>query len=1196
MAKTNEQFVAEITLASDQLKAGVAQSGRLLESFEAKSSKVFDQFSKVAIENIDKVNKQLEKDAQQFQKHADAQAKALSKIHSEFAKQNDIDVGAKFGEIAQGGKALLGSWLSAAGEVEQFRLTLTALAGDSAKADKELAWMRNYANITPFDLKGVIGAGVQLKTLKVDVERFLPLAGDLASVFNRDIKDSAQALAKALSGSQDGIMVLNDSFGITKRELKEAGANIGNAGAIALETEEDLRKLADAIEKVAQKKNFAGAVNQQLGTLSANVSQAEDAAFNLAAAIGETLAPAFIPLAQAATTVIDTIAGAPKPILAFIGGATALATGLAVTGAAALAFNTAMGGALPLIAKVVPALTGIQVAASGSAAATGAAAVAFNPLAAAVAALVLVGGGAALAINKMEQEATRAGAAIASQASEVARANREFFAMRDSISKATGAQQDFVYKGQDVADTLERVKGALEGVSGADFLTALQNGGVTFSNLSDKIAETEKTLNSLGKKRAIFSEFLKAGIQTPGVLQFASEEEANRLRSAVEAEIGKTGVTVEEARKHFFEIDRTYKQVQQTLDGLLVPSLHKAAPAFSLLTDAAENAKKVVSDFKINGDTDSLERNNKLLADASKQIVTIKSQIAQSGTKLDLGNINAIQDRLTSGSGSTEEIAALKGLIEAIAVRNKLEKQGADISAKATRSKVDAALEDARSLENAKERIVALRKVAETEGIAAEQKKQILAEVKREEKTLDTQLKQASKERVQQAIFEAQQTEGTTQQKINAINRVMATYQLEANVRRQLIREVSKLEEQQAKEREQRRKAEEDALSSESQRQQELYIQALDERIAKLQEEAEAGKNVNAELVAAMEERTSREISLIQEKSDARKKEADSSKVADQIEVTGALEVEAARRAGTDAINEQKKAQDARIKKLRDERKEALKAAKDEKRAREEVVYDVPRAPQSAQQGPSSYGSQNELPANSPGISLDQLAAQMAQAFSVEAGRTAASAMRQRNRDAQDEQRSKFAEANSEVVARLQESDAKRLEALAKKDEERQQKGRDFHQARLDQDTQRQTKAQAQVDAARGLNALDRTLAKEKRPMTAEEASKRYEQATLRYQPSPAEQKMAELAKQWPTHPGVKLYDPVSKIEPEAKKVISQQAQQQQKPLSGSLTIEVQLKGQQVEKAALKRTSANLDGQITDMSRAGDKFSFRVRT
>lgn len=233
----------------------------------------------------------LSKAAAQMQQFEGKMSSALGAIDAKVGSISFEQFGTKLSGLAGLGKDFVGSWLAAASQAEQFKMTLTALTGSASEAEGMLEKLQKFAGTTPFELEEVTRSAVSLRTLGQDVDRFLPLAGDLASLFGRQMPDAALALGKALSGSQDGLQILNDSFGITKRELLAAGAHMKDGGAVALDTAADLDALANAIEKVAAEKNFTGAMAQQMETLQGKVSNLSDEWNKFSAGLGAALAP-----------------------------------------------------------------------------------------------------------------------------------------------------------------------------------------------------------------------------------------------------------------------------------------------------------------------------------------------------------------------------------------------------------------------------------------------------------------------------------------------------------------------------------------------------------------------------------------------------------------------------------------------------------------------------------------------------------------------------------------------------------------------------------------------------------------------------------------------------------------------------------------------------------------------------------------
>lgn len=1206
MADKHDRFVAEIEFRANQMEAGVKRAGQVLESFDVTSTKVFEKFAKVAEDNLRRAGQQAEKEAKNFQKFADDQAKAVKRLTDQMATQDVGDLSGGLGDIAGRGQQLVGSFLTAGSQMEQFRLTLVALLGSTEAADKELAKLQRYANVSPFDIQSVVAAGVQLRSFKVDVDRFLPLAGDLAAVFGRDLQSSALALGKALGGSSEGIEILNDSFGLTRKELKAAGAIINSTGSIANQTEKEVAALAAAIEKIAAQKGFAGAVAVQMGTLKAAASQTQDSFFNLSAAIGTGLAPAFIPLTNGLTTTIDGLTKMPPALLAAVGGAVALGTAMATGGAALLGLQAGLATLAPVLGGTALGFTAAELAA-------GAAAASFGGLLALGGVLAVGAAGIVVALNDEAEAAKAVGDQIKRQSQEVTYANGVFQQYRDIIEEVAGASQNFITQGQTAEQTATEVAAALAGLSGSELLSGLEKAGIKLSDVSAEMQAAEKNGDALRlrlrdvNQALAMNEALESGKGLPR--EIFSQQQLSDFKDIVARELNGAIATTENLKAKQKELQAALAETRQVAQGVLKPINDNGTKAEAAFKGISDGAKTLASDLKLTVDTSDLKSLDDGYAQASKAVQDFKSKLKATSPEIDTSSLTGLKKQLASGSDATEvERNAIKDLIALIEVRNGLETKGQAIRQKGARDSLAAQLDEVQGLETARERLAALQKIAAAEGISADAKRQVMAQIRQEQKAITAEQKAASKEQIQQAIFEAQSVEGGAQAKINAIQRVLDAYKLEASTRRQLLKEIDSLQDELAKKEAARRKAEADGLASESQRQQELLIAALDDRIANLQEEAEAGKNVQAGLVAAMEERTAREIALIEERTKARAAEADSAKVADQIEVTGALEVEAARRAGTEAIENQKKAQQARIDAIRAERKEALKAAADEKKARDDIgktirsqarsqqadtapaparpaqewVNPIPNSPFSA---PPSQSQGLSFPTLNFGISEDV----RARADEIKAGRA----------EKEAERKAAFEAANPELVQRIFEEDLKRREELSKKDAERQEAARKTAEADVDADSARRAAAQLAADNARRSDAIDRTAVAQVRPHTPDEIAKQFQLL------QPATPKI-DLSKFAPlSAKGIQISDPFQAAldrqkaagkAPGQKEATAATKASAKGGINGTLTVELEIKGAQVVNAKVKGKSADLDGKVSDIARMANKITFRVNT
>jgi hypothetical protein len=138
--------------------------------------------------------------------------------------------------------SLAASLVQASSAFEQQRAKLTGLYHDTDTARAKFGEFVEFASKTPFEVKSVVDAAIQIQALGQNASEILPIAGDLAARFGRDIPDAAQALGKAMSGSQDGVQVLIDSFGVSRAQLKQYGATVDETGGVVLRGEQNLSK------------------------------------------------------------------------------------------------------------------------------------------------------------------------------------------------------------------------------------------------------------------------------------------------------------------------------------------------------------------------------------------------------------------------------------------------------------------------------------------------------------------------------------------------------------------------------------------------------------------------------------------------------------------------------------------------------------------------------------------------------------------------------------------------------------------------------------------------------------------------------------------------------------------------------------------------------------------------------------------
>lgn len=410
------------------------------------------------------------------------------------------------GALAVGGGKITKSFIDAASDVQNYRAALQALTGSAAAADAELEKISKKASQSPFDLQQVAEATVVLKSLGADVDKFLPVAEGLAAVFNRDLKDAAAGIGKALGGAQAGVEILSDSFGLSRKTLIEYGAAMGEAGSVSLKTTGDIKKFEQALVSAFTAKGFDKAAGERFKTISGQASQVTDAIFKLKSALGEALAPAFGAVAAGLKSIVDGFNALSPTTKGLIAGSIALGTAMAAVGAGIAAVVAVVTTAVPVLVSLFAgfqALQGALVAAATSAGLFGTAAQT------AAAAAVGLGGGATTAatgVTALSAAArgllifTGVGAVIAAVAGIA-------IAFTASIEAATAEMEKQIAKGEELRQAFYDIKPAILEAKAA--FDEFGNNEKSVQKVLDKLLELNKTPEEIKKGIIASSEAIK---------------------------------------------------------------------------------------------------------------------------------------------------------------------------------------------------------------------------------------------------------------------------------------------------------------------------------------------------------------------------------------------------------------------------------------------------------------------------------------------------------------------------------------------------------------------------------------------------------------------------------------------------------------------------------------------------------------
>lgn len=214
--------------------------------------------------------------------------RAFRRITQVIAPANDnlkaLDATARsFNEVIRQGTALFGAYLGFQGlkntfsaifnannSFEQLSGSLKTVTGSAKGAQEAFALIEKFAIDTPYQLNEIVEAFIRLKALGLEPsEAALTSYGNTASAFGKNILDFVGAVAAATVGEFERLK----TFGIKAKVVNE-DVSFTFAGVTtkvkknAAEIEKYLRSLGDV--------NFAGAMEEQMKTMSGVLSNIED--------------------------------------------------------------------------------------------------------------------------------------------------------------------------------------------------------------------------------------------------------------------------------------------------------------------------------------------------------------------------------------------------------------------------------------------------------------------------------------------------------------------------------------------------------------------------------------------------------------------------------------------------------------------------------------------------------------------------------------------------------------------------------------------------------------------------------------------------------------------------------------------------------------------------------------------------------
>ena len=247
-------------IATEAQKANAQLSG-----IGSQTSK-FEQIAKSADSASVGINKAAQS-IDKFQKEASSIQGIAGSLSSGFSTLAKL-AGGLFAGVSIA--AFAGKLVSVQREFDVLNSSLITITGSSANAEKELAWIKEFAAETPFSLAEVTQAFIKMKSLGLDASKeSLTSYGNTASAMGKSLNQMIEAVADASTGEFERLK----EFGIKAKQ---------NGDQVSLTFQGVTTTIQNNAEAISQyltnigNKNFFGAMEERAKTLDGAISNLGD--------------------------------------------------------------------------------------------------------------------------------------------------------------------------------------------------------------------------------------------------------------------------------------------------------------------------------------------------------------------------------------------------------------------------------------------------------------------------------------------------------------------------------------------------------------------------------------------------------------------------------------------------------------------------------------------------------------------------------------------------------------------------------------------------------------------------------------------------------------------------------------------------------------------------------------------------------
>lgn len=240
-------------------------------------------------------------------KRLDAQADALKKG---FSGVGDV-IGKGF-KVAAATVAAVGTasvavgakMLSGAGQVERYAAVLETVTGSAETARQKLAWLRDFAAKTPFELPGLMEAATKLEAYGFSAEKYLGVLGDTSAALGKDVMAAVEALADATTGEFERLKEFGIRASVDGAKVAFDYVDKSGKQQRAVVNKNNREMIASTLTAIWNER-YGGAMERMSTTWEGMWSNMKDAMTKALADAGKDLLPIFKPALEQVTAFLE---------------------------------------------------------------------------------------------------------------------------------------------------------------------------------------------------------------------------------------------------------------------------------------------------------------------------------------------------------------------------------------------------------------------------------------------------------------------------------------------------------------------------------------------------------------------------------------------------------------------------------------------------------------------------------------------------------------------------------------------------------------------------------------------------------------------------------------------------------------------------------------------------------------------------